>query len=71
MLIKPVRMGSCRLSVDSALGRYWKLKQTPKAVRRYGVTPTAQTLQAQSRLPNSLLSRIRSLPARIFGGMRI
>lgn len=71
MLIKPVRMGSCRLSVDSALGRYWKLKQTPKAVRRYGVTPTAETVQAQTKLPNSLLSRIRALPARIFGGVRI
>lgn len=71
MLIKPVRMGSCRLSVDSALGRYWKLKQSPKAVRRYGVLPSAQTLQAQARLPNSLLSRIRALPARLFGGVRI
>jgi DNA-binding NtrC family response regulator len=71
MLIKPVRMGSCRLSVDSALGRYWKLKQTPKAVRRYGVTPTVETVQAQTKLPNSLLSRIRALPARIFGGVRI
>jgi len=73
MLIKPVRMGSCRLSIDSALGRYWKLKQSPKAVRRYGVTPSAQTLIAQNKLPNSLLNRIRSLPARLFGvgGVRI
>ncbi|UXI68845.1 response regulator [Tahibacter amnicola] len=71
MLIKPVRMGSCRLSIDSALGRYWKLKQTPQAVRRYGVTPTVETMQAQAKLPNSLLSRIRSLPARLFGAHRV
>lgn len=73
MLIKPVRMGSCRLSVDSALGRYWKLKQQPKAVRRYGVTPSEETVRAQTKLPNSLLSRIRSLPARLFGvgGVRV
>ena len=35
MLIKPVRMGTCRLSVDSAIGRYWQLKQNPQAARRY------------------------------------
>jgi DNA-binding NtrC family response regulator len=67
MLIKPVRMGSCRLSVDSALGRYWKLKQNPQAVRRYGVSATPETLHAQTRMPNSLLSRIRALPARLLG----
>ena len=26
LLLKPVRMGSCRLSVDAAVGRYWQLK---------------------------------------------
>jgi serine/threonine-protein kinase len=67
MLIKPVRMGSCRLSVDSALGRYWKLKQNPQAVRRYAVSSTPETQAAQARMPNSLLSRIRSLPARLLG----
>lgn len=67
MLIKPVRMGSCRLSVDSALGRYWKLKQNPQAVRRYGVSATPETMAAQTRMPNSLLSRIRALPARLLG----
>src|SRR5215475_7858167 len=41
MLLKPVRMGSCRLSVDSALGRYWQLKSNPQAARRFVVAPVA------------------------------
>ncbi|MEO8672233.1 MAG: response regulator [Tahibacter sp.] len=71
MLIKPVRMGSCRLSVDSALGRYWQLKQNPQAARRYVVAaPAPEILVAQTKMPNSLLNRIRALPARLLGVSR-
>jgi DNA-binding NtrC family response regulator len=70
MLIKPVRMGSCRLSVDSALGRYWQLKQNPQAARRFLVSPGIETAAAQAKLPNGLLARIRSLPARLLGARR-
>ena len=43
MLIKPVRMGSCRLSVDSAIGRYWQLKKTPAAVKRFAGRPCSSS----------------------------
>ena len=72
MLIKPVRMGSCRLSVDSAIGRYWQLKQNPQAARRFtAATPSAESLHSSLRLPVALLNRIRSLPGRLLGAARI
>ena len=72
MLIKPVRMGTCRLSVDSAIGRYWQLKQNPQAVRRFAPAESTE-LGAHSplRLPAALLNRIRSLPGRLLGTMRV
>ena len=63
MLLKPVRLGSTRLSVDAALGRYWKLKQTPTAVRRF--TAAAAPAVALSRIGDALLARIRSIPGRL------
>ena len=70
MLLKPVRMGSCRLSVDSALGRYWQLKQNPSAARRFQVkAASAQTIA--SGVSYTLLQRIRMLPSRILGVQRI
>ncbi len=69
MLLKPVRMGSCRLSVDSALGRYWQLKSNPQAARRYGVAP-AVNAGAAARLSASLLARLKALPARVLGAYR-
>ena len=62
MLLKPVRLGSTRLSVDAALGRYWKLKQTPNAVRRF----TANTPSVvMAKIGDALLARIRSIPGRL------
>lgn len=71
MLIKPVRMGTCRLSVDSAIGRYWQLKQNPQAARRYtAAAPSADGNSSALRLPAALLNRIRSLPGRLLGTTR-
>ena len=68
MLIKPVRMGSCRLSVDSAIGRYWRLKQNPQGVRRFTAAPSSDTAaNSPMRLPAALLNRIRALPKRFLG----
>jgi DNA-binding NtrC family response regulator len=66
MLLKPVRMGSCRLSIDSAIGRYWQLKQAPHAVRRFATARTANATLAISRLGDTLLTRIRTIPSRLF-----
>jgi DNA-binding NtrC family response regulator len=72
MLIKPVRMGTCRLSVDSAIGRYWQLKQNPQAARRFtAATPSEHGLHSPLRLPAALLNRIRSLPGRLLGVARL
>lgn len=71
MLLKPVRMGTCRLSVDSAIGRYWQLKQNPQAARRYvAAAPNAESSTSALRLPAALLNRIRSLPGRLLGTVR-
>lgn len=64
LLLKPVRMGSCRLSVDSALARYWQLKQQPGALRRYAAPAGAGNVVALS-LGDVLLNRVRQLPQRI------
>ena len=64
MLIKPVRMGSCRLSVDSAIGRYWKLKQSPQALKRFAASNPADGV-ALTKVSESILTRLRSIPQRI------
>ena len=69
LLLKPVRMGSCRLSVDAAVGRYWQLKQNPQAARRYFVAPSPDSL-IPSWLAGSLLQRIKLLPSRLLGMAR-
>lgn len=69
LLLKPVRMGSCRLSVDAAVGRYWQLKQNPQATRRFLVAPRADAL-IPSWLAGSLMQRIRLLPSRLLGMAR-
>lgn len=72
MLLKPVRMGTCRLSVDSAIGRYWQLKQNPQAARRFTAAPSSeQSTTSPLRLPTALLNRIRSLPGRLLGTARL
>jgi len=72
LLIKPIRMGTCRLSVDSALGRYWQLKQNPLAARRFtAAAPSEHGLHSPLRLPAALLNRIRSLPGRLLGAARL
>jgi hypothetical protein len=64
-------MGTCRLSVDSAIGRYWQLKQNPQAARRYvAAAPNPESASSALRLPAALLNRIRSLPGRLLGTMR-
>lgn len=70
MLLKPVRMGSCRLSVEAALGRYWQLKQNPQAARRFVVSDLMRTVQP-SWMTQSLLQRIRQLPSRLLGLGRV
>ncbi len=67
MLLKPVRIGSCRLSVEAAVGRYWQLKQNPKAARRFLVAPRV----SPSWLNASLLERIKLLPSRLLGAGRV
>ena len=69
LLLKPVRMGSCRLSVDAAVGRYWQLKQNPQAARRFLVAPRPDAL-IPSWLAGSLMQRIRLLPSRLLGMAR-
>ncbi|HQW64491.1 MAG TPA: response regulator [Pseudomonadota bacterium] len=64
LLLKPVRMGSCRLSVDAALGHYWRLKQAPDAVRRFTAMPAINDAVAPARVPDSLLARLRQIPSR-------
>ena len=65
MLIKPVRMGSCRLSVDAAIGRYWKLKRNPRAIQRFALGAASAATQTGPQVQDSLLARIRNLPSRI------
>jgi len=65
MLLKPVHMGSCRLSVDSAIGRYWRLKANPRAIQRFAVVNLPSFAQPQLMISASLLTRIRNLPSRI------
>jgi DNA-binding NtrC family response regulator len=64
MLLKPLRMGSCRLSVDAAIARYWQLKRAPAAVRRISV-PRVDNVVPLAQVSDSLLARIRQLPSRI------
>ena len=73
MLLKPVRMGTCRLSVDSAIGRYWQLKQNPQAARRYVAAPPSDNhpTSTLNKLPAALLNRIRSLPGRLLGNAKV
>lgn len=65
MLLKPVRMGSCRISVDSAIGRYWKLKRNPQATQRFAVANLPNFAPPPPVISESLLARIKSLPSRI------
>ena len=65
-------MGSCRLSVDSALGRYWQLKSSPQAMQRFQAAPLdfdAPSSPMKTLAP-SLLARLRALPARLLGARR-
>lgn len=62
LLLKPVRQGSCKLSVDSAIGRYWNLKQNPAAAKRFYVKPPDESTEG---LGERLLRRIRLLPSRL------
>ena len=66
LLLKPVRLGSCRLAVDAAIAQYWKLKRNPAAARRVSVAPSVEQ-KPSGALNESLLSRIRQLPSRIAG----
>lgn len=65
MLLKPIRMGSTRLSVDSAIARYWQLKRAPSAVRRFSVMPRADNVVSLASVSDTILARIRQLPSRI------
>lgn len=62
MLLKPVRPGSCKLSVHAAMKHYLSIKKNPSAAKRYAVTPDASSL---SGLGEALLTRIRQLPNRL------
>ncbi len=63
LLTRPVRMGSCRLSVDSAIDRYWRLKQSPRGVRRLKPAESDENgPRSPARLPAAMQTRVRSLP---------
>lgn len=66
MLLKPVRMGTCRLSVESAITHYWQLKSNPQALRRFAVVDT-KPAASPSWLSASLLNRIKMIPQRLLG----
>jgi DNA-binding NtrC family response regulator len=70
MLLKPVRMGTCRLSVESAIGHYWQLKQNPQALKRYSVVESKASA-TPSWLSNTILNRIKMIPSRLLGMGRI
>jgi DNA-binding NtrC family response regulator len=70
LLLKPIRLGTCRLSVDSAISRYWALKQNPAAARRYAVHGELASTPGLAQLGAQLLQRIRTLPARLLGVAR-
>ncbi len=70
ILLKPVRMGTCRLSVESAIAHYFHLKQNPQALRRYTVAPSKPSTAA-SWLSGSLLERIKRIPQRLLGVARL
>jgi hypothetical protein len=58
--------------VDSAIGRYWQLKQNPQAARRFtAAAPSEHSMHSPLRLPAALLNRIRSLPGRLLGVARL
>lgn len=65
VLTQPVRMGSCRLSVDLAIDRYWRLKQNPKAAQRFKAAESAQ------QLPPVMLNRIRSMPGLLLDSVHL
>jgi DNA-binding NtrC family response regulator len=71
MLLKPVRMGSCRLSVDAALSRYWQLKLNPQAARRFQVQAAIEPKPQPSWMNATLLQRIKLLPSRLLGVGRV
>lgn len=70
LLLKPIRLGTCRLSVDSAISRYWALKQNPAAARRYVVQGALEATPGLSQLGSQILQRIRTLPSRLLGVAR-
>ena len=70
LLLKPIRLGTCRLSVDSAISRYWALKQNPAAARRFSVQGSLENTPGLAQLGASILQRIRTLPGRLLGVAR-
>ncbi len=71
LLLKPIRLGSCRLSVESALERYWTLKRNPALVRRFEVQAETGAGSSLASISESLMARIRQLPRRLFGVARL
>jgi DNA-binding NtrC family response regulator len=69
ILLKPVRMGTCRLSVESAISHYFQLKQNPQALRRYAVVES-KPASAPSWMNLGLLERIKRIPRRLLGVAR-
>lgn len=63
LLLKPVKSGMCRLSVDSAFRHHLALKRNPKVLKRYQVSRPDETEFAA--VPG-LMDRIRNLPNRLF-----
>lgn len=69
-LLKPIRLGTTKLSIDSAISRYWTLKQNPVVARRYVVQDIPGQGGSLSALSSALLQRIRTLPSRLLGFSR-
>lgn len=67
MLLKPLRMGTCRLSIESAIAHYWYLKKNPSAIRRYQVAEPSKGSSTPAWLSSALMQRIMQLPKRFLG----
>ncbi len=65
LLLKPVREGLCRLSIESALRHYENLKQNPNSLKRFRVRADSSN---KSMFNSKLIAQIKSLPARFFAG---
>jgi DNA-binding NtrC family response regulator len=63
LLLKPVKTGMCKLSVDSAFRHHLSLKREPDSMTRYQVLPEDESYGAP--LHETFLDRVKKLPNRL------